>query len=620
MVTHTADCNDCDFRLAKVPAKDWPEGSKRPVVLFHTEYPVRLSKERSFTWSPENLDDLPQKADWLAGESRASTIVGYIDQVPHTYALFEGSYGMMNEHKVSIGESTCASIFWAKPRTEKGGMALFEAGELSRIALERTTSAREAIQLMGDLAVQHGFYSAEYQDDTLPSDMGEGAETLTVADGDEAWVFHVMPDDSGASAIWVAQKVTPGQYTVIANQFIIREVIPGHPDFMYSNNMWDIAKKHNLWDPKEDDLLDFTETFAPVRAHAPYATRRVWRTFNLLSPSISLPPNTDAFGSDYNFSYAPDAKISHHDLMRVNRDHYEGTEFDLTKGLAGGPYGDPSRFDVSAEGNMSFYQAMQGSFERAISMFRTSYSFIGKVYKHDKRENAHIWYSQAAPHTGAYIPLFLNLEDTSLKHVGKGSLFQYRDDVFFWVFNSLSSHINRFYRFTQPIVEEQQHALEKGMGDEEVANVRSKIRETEDVDKLTSITTHSALKVQEKVLEAWKDLASRLYTQIHDGYIFDVSSVAIGIKKLFYDYDFLVAVGYFSDNNKPFPGGIYADANPTMNEQEEEDAQKSSLILSHLELTLSLAGVAVLFFGMGLMVMKYTVHPSKGQRPRVRRI
>jgi len=23
MVTHTADCADCDFRLAKVPAKDW---------------------------------------------------------------------------------------------------------------------------------------------------------------------------------------------------------------------------------------------------------------------------------------------------------------------------------------------------------------------------------------------------------------------------------------------------------------------------------------------------------------------------------------------------------------------------------------------------------------------
>ena len=34
MTTHTADCAECDFRMAKVPARDWPEGSKRPVYLF----------------------------------------------------------------------------------------------------------------------------------------------------------------------------------------------------------------------------------------------------------------------------------------------------------------------------------------------------------------------------------------------------------------------------------------------------------------------------------------------------------------------------------------------------------------------------------------------------------
>lgn len=34
MTTHTADCAECDFRLARVPAKDWPEGAMRPVYLF----------------------------------------------------------------------------------------------------------------------------------------------------------------------------------------------------------------------------------------------------------------------------------------------------------------------------------------------------------------------------------------------------------------------------------------------------------------------------------------------------------------------------------------------------------------------------------------------------------
>lgn len=54
---------------------------------------------------------------------------------------------------------------------------------------------------MGDLAVQLGFYGADWSGGD--ASLGEAGEALTVIDSTEAWVFHVLADDTGTSAIWV---------------------------------------------------------------------------------------------------------------------------------------------------------------------------------------------------------------------------------------------------------------------------------------------------------------------------------------------------------------------------------------------------------------------------------
>jgi dipeptidase len=112
---------------------------------------------------------------------------------------------------------------------------MLEASELSQIGLERGRTAREAVQIMGDLAVKYGFYSGAwdtYDAEATATSHGEGGETLSVADPDEAWIFHVIPDDTGTSAIWVAQRVPDGNVAVVANQFIVRNIIKDSPDFM----------------------------------------------------------------------------------------------------------------------------------------------------------------------------------------------------------------------------------------------------------------------------------------------------------------------------------------------------------------------------------------------------
>jgi dipeptidase len=263
-------------------------------------------------------------------------ILGYIPQAPHTYALIEGMYGIMNEHQVAIGESTCASKLWAAPVGSGGGNALLEASELSQIALERTTTARDAIRMMGDLATTYGFYSAEWDDPQMA--MGEGGEALSVIDKTEAWIFHIIPDNTGASAVWVAQRVPDDHIAVVANTFVIREIKEDSTDFMFSSNIHSVAIDQGFWHPDQGPL-NFLKAYVPQRLHPNYCNRRVWRVFSLAAPSLNLPSTTNAFADDYPFSVRVERPLSAKVVMSWQRDHYEGTEFSTTTGLAGGPYG-----------------------------------------------------------------------------------------------------------------------------------------------------------------------------------------------------------------------------------------------------------------------------------------
>jgi dipeptidase len=151
----------------------------RPVYVINGPYPRQVREDRGLTWSKDNLEDMPQKSEW----AKSDLVIGYIPQVSHTYALIEGMYGIMNEHQVAIGESTCAARFYAAPVSD-GGKALLEVGELSQIALERSKTAQEAIKIMGELAMKYGYYSAGWDTSKYGEAyaMGEGGEALTVSE------------------------------------------------------------------------------------------------------------------------------------------------------------------------------------------------------------------------------------------------------------------------------------------------------------------------------------------------------------------------------------------------------------------------------------------------------
>jgi dipeptidase len=96
----------------------------------------------------------------------------------------------------------------------------------------------------------------------------------------------------------------------------------------------------------------------------------VWRVLTLAAPSSKLSPFTDANADDYPFSIEVDELLGEEDLMRFQRDHYEGTQFSTAEGLAAGPYGNPNRYDGGPNGDMTKRQSMDGEFSRDISLFR----------------------------------------------------------------------------------------------------------------------------------------------------------------------------------------------------------------------------------------------------------
>jgi dipeptidase len=422
MCSHSADGGgNLDARMVYVPARDYSEGSKRPIFDSPEVYPRYVGAQRGIpAYFSENCE---------AGKTHCDDfpVMGYIPQVNHTYAYFETTYGIMNEKQVGIGESTCSGVFVAR-NLFSGGSALLSIDELSRIALERSSSSREAVQMMGDLAVEYGFYGA--------SGSFEGsAENLMVIDKNEGFVFHILPDETGSSAIWIAQRVPDDSVTVVANMFVVREVdLSDTFNFLGRQDMWDIAEKNGLW--KSSEPKDWTKTFSDGEyAHKYYTGRRVWGGYRIMAPTASsiLRPEYKNLKEDapYPFSLAlnkEDKLLDPNDIFRVHRDYYADTEFSTAEpNLAGGAFGSPWRFS-GGKGESQ----VEGNWERTIVLSRTSSSFVVQARNWLPDEIGGVTYFGAhCPTATVYTPLMHVLKEVPgvLADAWQG---RYSDASSFW--------------------------------------------------------------------------------------------------------------------------------------------------------------------------------------------
>ncbi|ETV74209.1 hypothetical protein H257_11163 [Aphanomyces astaci] len=443
LVAHTEDTGlgAMDLRLVRVPAMDHAHGSTRSIYSYaRPGYPRIVSNERGDWYKPVN------------DQQALSTPLGHIPQVKHTYAYFDQDYALINEKQLGMGESSCGAktVGWALG--QPGGKNLFSINELTKVALERCDNAQCAVKTMGDLAVEYGFYNDFNGNITHPVYMSSG-EALAIGDKyGEAWVFHVLTGPGNGSAVWAAQRIADDHVSVIANGFVIREMdLSDSSRFLASTNVHTFARDMGWWDPDIDGPFDFTAAYGYSK-EGPllplYVGRRVWRVMDVVAPSLKLQPEWGFYPTvaTYPVSVRPDRLISVTDVFNLLRDHFEGTPFDLTQGIAAGPWGNPNRNGGTTYG-------VGGGWERAISLERTVYSFVHQASRTPVADaiGGVMWYGLSSPHGSVYVP-FSCAQSTVPPSYTSVRQSQFSRESAWWAFNFVNNWLTLRYNVMYPEV------------------------------------------------------------------------------------------------------------------------------------------------------------------------
>lgn len=403
-VTQTADCGMCTFEIEKVPAKDWPEGATVEVPF------------------------LPQfTGGYQIHDAMKSTGV-FIPQVKHTYGYIKGIFGMINEKQVGISETTTSN----RPES-KNSNGILDITNLSMFAMERAATAREAIRVMGDLAVKYGYK--------------DNGEALAVSDPHEVWLFEISgpgplwePGCGDPGAYWVAERVPDGHIASCCNNAVI-DVIDwdDSENFMYGPGIKEFAIEKGWYDPSSGEPFSWRKHFCNATRYATCA-RRVWRIFCLAAPSLASTLNEE----NLPFSVPVDKKLSIADIAAINRDHYEGTPYDATKGIMAGPWGDPRR-----KGTIPPIDGQRYAFQRMIAIPGCEYSIItqSRAYLPDEIGGV-LWYAPANPDASTYVPFYNSVTKISSSlNTEAGDHHTLTRTSYWWAVSTVSTYADLKYSY-----------------------------------------------------------------------------------------------------------------------------------------------------------------------------
>ena len=440
-----------------------------------------------YSYVPGKYTPYMDVTEWDTGR-----YIGKIKQVERRYRTL----GNSNEHSLFITETT----FGGRPELEdpKGGI---DYGSLIYITLQRAKTAREAIDVIVELANTYGYCSS--------------GESFSLIDQQEAWIMELIgkgPEDKGI--VWVARRIPDGYVSAHANQARITTFPWNDPDnCIYAKDVADVARKFG-WFEGKDEEFSFADAYAPLDFGAMRGCEaRVWAFFRTVADDMD---QYEDYAMGHNPAnrmplwVKPNAKVTVKALMDCMRDHYEGTKMDMTTDIGAGGEECPYRW-------RPMYFTVDGveyCNERATATQQTGFWLVGQA----RPEKVGIlWFGTDDAATSPLTPIYVNSTEVpeSLRE-GNGSMLKYSDTSMFWITNRVAQFAYLRYNTIGKHVREQVDLWENA-AIEAVAKVDIAIGNTPKAAKKAKIATEFSVEMAQLVFNHWVDLDKYLMVKYIDG-------------------------------------------------------------------------------------------------------
>lgn len=486
LVSYAADSHQLYGELYFHPAADWEKGSMLDIY------------------------------EWDTGK-----YLGQIPQVRHTWQ----TVGNMNEHQLIIAETT----YGGRPELYDS-TGVMDYGSLIYVALQRAKTAREAIEVIVDLANTYGYCSS--------------GESFSIADKDEVWVMDligkgmkmVKGKNVNKGIVWVARRVPDGYICAHANQSRISTFpLKDKKNCLYAPDVISFAREMGYYEGPDEEF-SFCDAYNPLNFSGMRGCEaRAWAAFNILcdgrftfeDENGNLVEHDAYEYIDYAMGYdkskrfplfvKPSGKISVKELADVMRDHYEGTPMDMTQDIGAGGNALPYRWRP-----MDFeYEGKTYTNERAIATQQTGFWFVGQSRSWlPDLIGGIIWFGTDDAATSYLTPIYTNVTEVPECFAeGNGSMVEYSPTSAFWMCNRVANACYRMYNVMAPTVRAKIDAFENAQA-EAVKEVDLKALEqfaTGDSEQVKKILTDYSVNTAQQMFRDWTDLEILLLLKYMDG-------------------------------------------------------------------------------------------------------